>query len=174
MQPKQRNRVLIATGGITGQGDFSVLHRPHVGFRPGDVEQVRRSGAGGRRCTAGGCTAGGATGRLRWGSVWWVKIEALSLKKTKVYSICWMLLNVVECCWIWLNMVEYGWILLNANHRIIGILKTLTQISDVVTWRFWDVGSNEAMGQNHDHMQWSDMLLRFKRPFLNSKNYFHP
>ena len=65
VQPKQRNRVLIATGGITGQGDFSVLHRPHVGFRPGDVEQVRRSGAGGRRCTAGGCTAGGATGRLR-------------------------------------------------------------------------------------------------------------
>lgn len=52
--------MLIATGGITGQGDFSVLHRPHVGFRPGDVEEVRGRGAGGRRCTASG-----ATGRLR-------------------------------------------------------------------------------------------------------------
>ena len=58
MQPKQRHRVLIATSGITGQGDFGVLHRAHVGFGPGDVEDVRGSGGGAAGCTARGATAG--------------------------------------------------------------------------------------------------------------------
>ena len=57
--------MLIATGGIAGQGDFGVLHRAHVGFGPGHVEEVGGSGGGGRRCAAGGCTACGATGGLR-------------------------------------------------------------------------------------------------------------
>ena len=44
--------MLVAGGGIARDGQLGVWHRADVGLRPGDVEDVRRGGGGGR-CGAG-------------------------------------------------------------------------------------------------------------------------
>ena len=61
---QKRHRVLIATGGKAGQGDFGVCHRAHIGFGPRHVENVWRSGGGRGGCATGGSRAGRCAGGL--------------------------------------------------------------------------------------------------------------